>query len=191
MRTSPNGDRHGRSCSGSCTSARDKTRSTARAGSTRHAKLPLRRACAPRNAGSLPCLACPCPVCTDFLGDARPCRKRPLPARGEVPLSAGPQDGEGFGMADSVGIAKINGGRLGAEWEANADRHDHRLGQGPHLTGVTERPAIPGSGRIWAWPWVAQRSVVMVHDDPLDVIVRAQAVIGTSPRPRRRWPMRS
>ncbi|NKX45540.1 4-hydroxy-tetrahydrodipicolinate reductase [Roseicyclus persicicus] len=76
-------------------------------------------------------------------------------------------------MADSIGIAVMGAsGRMGRMLVETVTASDKA-----HLVGVTERPGHPWVGRDLGEATGGARTGVMVHDDPLEVIVKAQAVI--------------
>ncbi|PWK60053.1 4-hydroxy-tetrahydrodipicolinate reductase [Roseicyclus mahoneyensis] len=76
-------------------------------------------------------------------------------------------------MADSVGIAVMGAsGRMG-RMLIDTVTASHKA----HLVGVTERPGHDWIGRDLGEALGGAKTGVMVHSDPLDVIVKAQAVI--------------
>ena len=81
-------------------------------------------------------------------------------------------------MTDSIGVAVLGAsGRMG-QMLIDTVTED----PGAHLIGVTERAGHPWIGADLGEAMGGQRSGVRVYDDPLDVIVKAQAVIDfTSP----------
>jgi 4-hydroxy-tetrahydrodipicolinate reductase len=80
---------------------------------------------------------------------------------------------EGSGMTDSVGIAVMGAsGRMGQMLIETVNASDKA-----HLIGVTERPGHAWIGQDLGLAMGGAKTGVMVHDDPLDLIVRAQAVI--------------
>jgi 4-hydroxy-tetrahydrodipicolinate reductase len=80
---------------------------------------------------------------------------------------------EDFDMGDGVGIAVMGAsGRMGRMLIDTITASDKA-----HLVGVTERPGHDWIGRDLGVALGGAASGVMVHGDPLEAIVRAQAVI--------------
>ena len=76
-------------------------------------------------------------------------------------------------MGDSIGIAVMGAsGRMGRMLIDTVNATD-----GAHLIGVTERPGHDWIGQDLGVALGGAATGVMVHDDPLEVIVKAQAVI--------------